>query len=107
MESEKPVIDFARVRTFNCVIGVGSPAGAQRGRGDHRPDPPPFPADDGTPLPPADINIAGSGAPKTAGGGYVGARPEKCSGRMMAVGTFDVWSGAAVNSDLPCFLYTL
>ena len=24
-------IDFARVRTFTCVIGVGSPAGARRG----------------------------------------------------------------------------
>ena len=32
MESEKPVIDFARVRTFTWVIGVGSPAGARRGR---------------------------------------------------------------------------
>jgi len=126
------------------------------------------------------INIAGSGAPKTAGGGYVGAQPGKCSGhrppddgpgnhrlpppvghrwtiargrwaretvgsgrvsgamahlsksrrvarrrdaiadrmlgmrdhrpavgrgRMMAVGTFDVCSNAAVNSDLSCFLY--
>jgi len=28
-------------------------------------------------------------------------------GRMMAVGTFDVCSNAAVNSDLSCFLYTL
>jgi len=27
--------------------------------------------------------------------------------RMMAVGTFDVCSNAAVNSDLSCFLYTL
>jgi len=27
--------------------------------------------------------------------------------RMMAVGTFDVCSNAAVNSDLPCFIYTL
>jgi len=124
------------------------------------------------------INIAGSGAPKTAGGGYVGAQPGKCSGprttgrgitasppprrtpldnrstsrgdgrvkrravagspapwrtcqkadvqrdgrdrrpnagygrpqahrRTMAVGTFDVCSNAAVNSDLSCFLYTL
>ena len=26
---------------------------------------------------------------------------------MMAVGTFDVCSNAAVNSDLSCFLYTL
>jgi len=130
------------------------------------------------------INIAGSGAPKTAGGGYVGARPGKCSGhpppddgpgnhrlpprrtpldnrstlwgdgrvkrraaagspapwrtcqntdvqpdggtrsptgmpgmgdhrpavghgQMMAVGTFDVCSNAAVNSDLSSFLCTL
>jgi len=127
------------------------------------------------------INIAGSGAPKMAGGGYVGARPRECSGhrppddgpgnhrlppvghrmtigrrhgggwaremagsgwvsgtvahlsksrraarrrdaiadrmlgmgdhrpavgrgRMMTVGTFDVCSNAAVNSDLSCFL---
>jgi len=28
--------------------------GAKGGRGDHRPDPAPFPADDGTPTPPAD-----------------------------------------------------
>ena len=46
-------IDFARVRNFTCVIGVGSPAEARRGRGDHRPYPAPFPADDGTPSPPA------------------------------------------------------
>ena len=52
MESEKPVVDFARVRTFTCMIGVGSPAVARRGC--HRPDPAPFPADDGTPTPPAD-----------------------------------------------------
>ena len=44
------------------------------GRGDHRPDPPPFPADDGTPSPPADINIAGSGASKTAGVEGMGER---------------------------------
>jgi len=36
------------------VIGVGSPAGARRGGRNHRPDPAPFPADDGTPSPPAD-----------------------------------------------------
>ena len=52
MESEKPVIDFARVRTFTCMIGVGSPAGARRGC--HWPDPAPFPADDGTASAPAD-----------------------------------------------------
>jgi len=28
-------------------------------------------------------------------------------GRMMAIGTFDVCSKVAVNSDLSCFLYTL
>jgi len=52
--SEKPVVDFAQVRTFTCVIGVGSPAGREGGRGDHRPDPAPFPAKDRTPTPPAD-----------------------------------------------------
>jgi len=34
-------------------------------------------------------------------------RPAGGRGRMMAVGTFDVCSNAAVNSDLSCFLYTL
>ena len=34
-------------------------------------------------------------------------RPAVGRGRMMAVGTFDVCSNAAVNSDLSCFLYTL
>jgi len=42
-------LDFARVRTYTCLIGVGSPV---RG-GDHQPDPAPFPADDRTPSPPA------------------------------------------------------
>ena len=46
-------LDFAQVRTSTCMIGVGSPAGARRGGGDHRPDPAPFPADDGTLSPPA------------------------------------------------------
>ena len=46
-------LDFARVRTFTCVIRVGSPVWVQRGRGDHRLDPASFPADDGTPSPPA------------------------------------------------------
>ena len=34
-------------------------------------------------------------------------RPALGRGRMMAVGTFDVCSNAAVNSGLSCFLYTL
>ena len=34
-------------------------------------------------------------------------RPAVGRGRVMAVGTFDVCSNAAVNSDLSCFLYTL
>ena len=34
-------------------------------------------------------------------------RPAVRRGRMMVVGTFDVCSNAAVNSDLSCFLYTL
>ena len=46
-------LDFARIRTFTCVIRVGSPVWVQRGRGDHRLDPASFPADDGTPSPPA------------------------------------------------------
>jgi len=68
-------LDFARVRIFTCMIGVGSSAGARRGGDDHRPDPAPFPADDGTPSPLRTINIAGGGAPKTAGERYGGARP--------------------------------
>ena len=47
-------LDFTRVRTFTCVIRVGSPAGARMGRGDHRPDWAPFLADNGIPSPPAD-----------------------------------------------------
>ena len=34
-------------------------------------------------------------------------RPAIGRGRMMAVGTFDVCSNAAVNSDLSCLIYTL
>jgi len=34
-------------------------------------------------------------------------RPTVGRGRTMAVGTFDVCSNTAVNSDLSCFLYTL
>jgi len=45
-----PVSSTLTTRTFACVIGVGSPVGG----GDHWPDPAPFPADDGTPSPPAD-----------------------------------------------------
>ena len=53
-ESQFPGLDRFRLSVFTCVIGVGSPAGARRGRGDHRPDAAPFPADDGTPSPPVD-----------------------------------------------------
>ena len=173
MESGKLVVDFARVQTFTCVIGVGSPAGARRGRGDHQPDPAPFPADDGTSSPPADDQHSqqwhtqnGRGVwgsttaigPRTTGRGITASPPPSdaagrgrdgrvkrraaagspapwrtcqkadvqrdrgtrsptgcwvsettgppSDGRMMAVGTFDVCSNAAVNSDLSCFLYT-
>ena len=34
-------------------------------------------------------------------------RPAVGRVRMMVVGKFDVWSNAAVNSDLSCLLYTL
>ena len=83
MESEKPVIDFARVRTFTWVIGVGSPAGARRGRGDHRPDPAPFPADDRTPSRLRTINTAGSCALKTVRGRV---RGESDRGSATAIG---------------------
>ena len=74
LESEKPVIDFARVRTFSWVIGVGSPAGARRVEGDHQPEPAPFPANDGTPSRLRTINIAGSCALKTVRGEGTGER---------------------------------
>jgi len=178
-------LDFAQVRTSTCMIGVGSPAGARRGGGDHRPDPAPFPADDGTLSPPAadqhsrqwrtqngrvgrvwgiatgeaqrppndgpgnhriPLSDAAAQSVDVAGGMGVwngGQRPsllrrgapakmQTCSategrdrrtdagyGRpqarhrmrpddrptLRAVGTFDVCSSAAVNSDLSCFLY--
>ena len=60
MESEKPVIDFSRVRTF-------------RGRGDHRPDPAPFPDDQHRPA------VACS---KRSGGGY----GERDRGSATAIG---------------------
>ena len=70
MESEKPVIDFARVRTDRtCVIGVGWPAGARRGC--HRPDPALRRSRPMTELHRRlrTINIAGSGAPQNGRGG--------------------------------------
>jgi len=151
------------------------------GRGDHRPDPALFPADDGTPTPPADDqhsrqwraqNGRGEGTgerdresataigPRTTGQGIAASppvgrrwtwegwaretassgrvsgavvhlsksrraarrrdaiadrmlgmgdhRPTVGRGRMMAVGTFDVCSNVAVNSDLFLFpIYTV
>ena len=51
--------------------------GAKGGRGDHRPDPAPFPADDGTHRRLRTINIVGSGAPKMAGGRVRGSATGK------------------------------
>ena len=73
-ESQFPGLDFTQVRTFTCVIGVGSPAGARRGRGDHRPDPAPFPADDGTPSPPADDQHSRQWCTQNGQGGGYGDR---------------------------------
>ena len=95
--------------------------GREGWRGDYRPDPAPFPADDGTPLPPADDEHCRQlRAQNGQGGGYGAEReianrmlgvgdhtPALRRGRMMAVGTSDVCSNAAVNSGLSCFLYTL
>ena len=54
-------------------------------RGDHRPDPAPFPADDGTPSRLRTINIASSCALKTVRvEGTGGARPGKCNGHRPA-----------------------
>jgi len=69
LESEKPLVDFARVNTFTCVMGVGSPVGALKGGGDHRPNPAPFRPMTGPHRCLWTINIAGSSAPKTAGKG--------------------------------------
>jgi len=54
LETEKPVVDFARVRTLPAWSELDRRRGREGGRGDHRTDPAPFPADDGTPTPPAD-----------------------------------------------------
>jgi len=45
--------------------------------------------------------------PNRPNAGYGRPGPTVGRARMMAVGTFDVCSNAAVNSDLSCFLYTL
>jgi len=74
-------LDFAQVRTSTCMIGVGSPAGARRGgaitgRTRCRSRPMTGPCRRLQP-----INIAGSGAPKTAGWeGYGGSRLGKRNG---------------------------
>jgi len=73
-------LDFARVRTFTCVIRVGSPVGVQRGRGDHRLDPASFPTDDGTPSPPAGDQHSRQWRAQNGRGGYGGVRPGKCNG---------------------------
>jgi len=57
-----------------CTPLVGSQAGgAKGGRGDHRPDPVPFPADDGTPTPPADDQHSRQWHAQNSRGGYGGA----------------------------------
>jgi len=90
LESEKPVIDFARVRTFTWVIGVGSSAGARRGRGDHRPDPAPFPADDGTPSRLWTIHIGRQlRAQNGWGGGYGGS----ATGEVQRLSARGRWAG--------------
>ena len=55
-KSQFPGLDRdSRFRPSTYFYLRGSPAGSRRrGGGDHRPDPAPFPADDGTPSPPAD-----------------------------------------------------
>jgi len=68
-------LDFARVCSFTCVIGVGSPAG-----GGHRPDPEPFPVNDGTPLPPADDQHSRQWRAHNGRGGTGGSRPGKRNG---------------------------
>jgi len=68
-ESQFPGLD--RLSVFTCMIGVGSPAGARRGRGDHRPDAAPFPADDGTPSPPLDYQHSRQWRAQNGRGGRV------------------------------------
>ena len=63
MESEKPVVDFARVRTFTCVIVIGERAGGGRaitGQTRRRSRPMTGPR-----RLLRTINIVGSGTPKT------------------------------------------
>jgi len=74
-------LDFARVHTFTCVIGVGSPAGARRGEGRSLAGPGAVPGwwrDRRLRA----INIARRCAPKTAGG----VRGECDRGRATAIG---------------------
>jgi len=76
LESEKPVVDFARVQTFTCVIGVGSRGGGGGAKEEGR-----LPAGPGAVPGPMTgpqsrlrtINTVGSGTPKTAGGGVRGS----------------------------------
>jgi len=73
--------DFTRVRTFTCVIGVGSPAGARRegeitGRTRRRCWPMTGPH-----RRLRMINVAGGGAPKMAGGRVRGTMTGKTQWR--------------------------
>jgi len=89
-------LDFARVRTFTSVIGVGSPAGARRGRGDHQLDPAPFPVDAGTPLAPAEDQHSRQWRAQNGRGGYGG---ERNLGSAMAIGPRT--TGQGITSRLP------
>ena len=63
------------------TIGVGSQAGARRGKGGvHRLDPALFPADDGTPSPPADHRHSGRCRTQNGRGRAWGATPGKHNG---------------------------
>ena len=88
----KPVVDFARVRTFTCVIGVGSLGGGGiTGRTRLRSRPMMGPH-----RRLQTINIAGSGAPKTARGEGTGERD-----RGSTTATGPRTTGQGITASLP------
>ena len=71
-------------RYFHLRDGVRSPAGARRGRGDHRPNPAPFPADDGTQSPPVDDRHSGRWRTQNGRGSTTGKVQRPSAPRLRA-----------------------
>jgi len=102
-KSQFPGLDRdSRFRPSTYFYLRGPPVGARMGGGDHRSDPAPFPADDGTPSPPADDqhsrqwraqNDRGEGTgerdrgsataigPRTTGRGITASHPSDAAGQ--------------------------